>query len=103
MPRRRNISPQTQALLATLLATPRAWRHGYELAQSTRLKSGTLYPLLIRLREQGLLESRWEQAEERGRPPRHAYRLTPNGIEIAHAQRVARAATQPAGAAAQPA
>ena len=25
------------------------WRHGYELSQKTGLKTGTLYPLLIRL------------------------------------------------------
>jgi PadR family transcriptional regulator len=83
MPRRPNRSPQTRALLAALAEQPRTWQHGYDLAKQTALKSGTLYPLLIRLDEQKLLESRWEPPEIPGRPPRHAYRLTPAGLAFA--------------------
>ena len=64
---------------------PRTWQHGYELSKQTGLKSGTLYPLLIRLSDQGLLDSRWEEPERPGKPPRHAYRLTPNGLAFARA------------------
>ncbi|MBZ4336696.1 PadR family transcriptional regulator [Corallococcus sp. AS-1-12] len=47
------------------------------------MKSGTLYPLLIRLEAQGYLEAEWQQPSEGGRPPRHAYRLTRTGVQLA--------------------
>ena len=56
MPRKPNGSRQTRALLAAFLDRSQAWRHGYELSKETGLRSGTLYPLLMRLSEQGLLE-----------------------------------------------
>jgi DNA-binding PadR family transcriptional regulator len=83
MPRRPNTSHQTRALLAALLDQPQAWRHGYGLSKQTGLKSGTLYPLLMRLSAQGLLEASWQDAERPGLPPRHVYRLTPSGIALA--------------------
>jgi len=49
MPRIPNVSKQTILLLATLLENPSEWRHGYGISQITGLKSGTLYPLLMRL------------------------------------------------------
>ena len=83
MPRRPNTSHQTRALLAAFLGQPQAWRHGYGLAKETGLKSGTLYPLLMRLSEQGLLEANWQDAERPGLPPRHVYRLTATGVALA--------------------
>lgn len=38
---------------------------------------GTLYPLLSRLRREGLLEYEWVESE--AGPPRKYYRLTPDG------------------------
>ncbi|GGH07430.1 PadR family transcriptional regulator [Silvibacterium dinghuense] len=75
-------TPQTALVLRELLRSPRAWSYGYDISRETGLKSGTLYPLLIRLAEQQLLETRWEAAEN-GRPPRHMYRLTANGVRAA--------------------
>jgi DNA-binding PadR family transcriptional regulator len=83
MDRPPRISKQTRLLLQELLAAPQAWRHGYDLSQETQIKSGTLYPLLMRLEEQGFLESRWDEPEREGRPPRHAYRLTAGGVALA--------------------
>jgi PadR family transcriptional regulator len=83
MPRPVNASRQTRDLLSTLLKDPKAWRHGYELSKQTGLRSGTLYPLLMRLSDQGLLESKWQDTEEPGRPPRHIYRLTTRGLAAA--------------------
>jgi len=71
-------------ILATLLDARGQWSHGYELAQLADVKSGTLYPLLIRLEAQGYLEAEWQQPTEGGRPPRHAYRLTASGVQLAH-------------------
>jgi PadR family transcriptional regulator, regulatory protein PadR len=98
MPRRPNNSRQTRALLATLLDHPHTWRHGYDLAKETDLKSGTLYPLLMRLSEQGLLESCWQEAKRPGLPPRPAYRLTASGLALAREQELAAIAAERAGA-----
>src|SRR3954465_12180476 len=86
-----NRSLQTRILLQELIQTPDQWRYGYELSQATTLLSGTLYPLLIRLSDQGLLEAKWEEPERPGKPPRHAYRLTPDGVAFARELRYERA------------
>lgn len=70
-------------LLGALSKRPRAWQYGYELSQVTGLKSGTLYPILMRLCDRGLLESQWQAAARSGRPPRHVYRLTAAGMTFA--------------------
>lgn len=59
------------------------WVHGYDLCRQAGIKSGTLYPLLIRLEAQGHLEAQWQPPSEPGRPPRHAYRLTAAGRQLA--------------------
>jgi PadR family transcriptional regulator, regulatory protein PadR len=87
MPRKPNTSVHARAVLAQLSARPREWQYGYDLLKRTGINSGTLYPLLIRLHDQGLLEAEWQAAEVEGRPPRHAYRLTANGLMFAAAQR----------------
>ena len=79
----RRSSTQTLSIFEALLARPRAWRHGYDLSVVTELKSGTLYPVLMRLNDRGFLDSKWEESELPGRPPRRMYRLTAAGI--AHA------------------
>ena len=94
MPRTANISPQTRAVLAALASQPQAWRYGYDLARETGLKSGTLYPLLIRLADQGFLEAEWRQPLQFGRPPRHAYRLTQAGLALS-TERAAPVASTP--------
>lgn len=92
MARTSNASRQTRLLLAEFAAQPQAWRYGYELSKLTGLGSGTLYPTLARLAEQGLLDSDWRPSLQPGRPPRHAYRLTNIGLQFAKAQ-----ANRPAG------
>lgn len=82
----RKCSDQTLTLLAALAGQPRNWRHGYELCSETGLKSGTLYPILMRLSDRGLLDSKWMPHEPTGRPPRHMYRLTARGIAFAREQ-----------------
>jgi DNA-binding PadR family transcriptional regulator len=81
-----NTSPQTLLVLEALLEAPAAWHYGYALSRRTGLRSGTLYPLLMRLAEQGWLETRWIEPERPGRPPRHTYRLTTEGARAAAAQ-----------------
>lgn len=83
MGHRSEFSVQTLAVLAELCATPSQWRHGYGIARDTGLKSGTLYPVLIRLADRGLVEARWEDEQPAGRPRRHLYRLTAEGLAAA--------------------
>jgi PadR family transcriptional regulator len=83
MIRARRPSSQTKIALAALAAKPTSWRYGYELGLETGLKSGSLYPILVRLCDRSLLEARWEESPPAGRPPRHLYRLTGEGREYA--------------------
>ena len=80
MQRNRPPSAQTIKVLRALAADPAQWRYGYELGTEVRLKSGSLYPILVRLADRGLLETSWEPAVG-SRPPRHLYRLTMTGRE----------------------
>jgi PadR family transcriptional regulator PadR len=87
------LSPQTLLILDAFLDHPAEWKYGYDLSRSTGLKSGTLYPLLMRLAERKLLETAWETGEP-GRPPRHMYRFTPEGMQFARDNRQSRRVAQ---------
>lgn len=79
------LSRETLLVLDRFMERATDWRYGYELSRETGLKSGTLYPILMRLEKYGLLEARWVATQE-GVPPRHTYQLTPNGLELARTQ-----------------
>jgi DNA-binding PadR family transcriptional regulator len=85
MIRSRTLSPPARIVLAIMAGAGSRWLHGYDLCRQGAVKSGTLYPLLIRLEEQGYLEAQWQAPAEPGRPPRHAYRLTATGRALARA------------------
>lgn len=74
-----------RVLLVALAARPQQWRHGYDLLQETGLFSGTLYPLLMRMTDLGLVEAEWHEPAHPGRPARHVYRLTAKGLALARA------------------
>ena len=76
-------SAQTLSVLAALCDQPSQWQHGYALAKQTSLKSGTLYPILIRLADRGMVEACWQDEPRPGRPRRHLYRLTAAGLASA--------------------
>ena len=80
---RPEFSAQTLSVLAALCDQPSQWQHGYALARQTGLKSGTLYPILIRLADRGLVEACWQDEPQPGRPRRHLYRLTAAGLASA--------------------
>jgi PadR family transcriptional regulator, regulatory protein PadR len=79
----RRPSAQTTAVVLALAEEPAAWRYGYELCQQLEIKPGSLYPILIRLTDRGMLETTWDTAVPAGRPPRHLYRLTGSGRAMA--------------------
>jgi len=88
-----------ERVLRAFLADPAKPRYGYDLMKASGLPSGTLYPMLGRLQEQGLVSSAWEPTGADGRPPRRYYQLTDEGMETAR-QELARASAARAGAAA---
>ena len=83
------LSPQTLLVLDDFLHRSHDWKYGYDISRNTGLKSGTLYPILMRMAERNLLETSWE-AGETGKPPRHLYRLTPEGMQFAREHRPVR-------------
>jgi len=99
-----------ERVLRVFLADVSEPRYGYDLMKAARLPSGTLYPMLARLQDQGLVAAQWEQPREdaAGRPPRKYYQLTGEGVRVARlelAQAAARDATRrsPRRGAARPA
>jgi PadR family transcriptional regulator len=81
--RKRQLSPQAARVVRLLADEPMRWRFGYEMLGLLGLKSGSLYPILMRLADRGLLDARWDSEATPGRPPRHLYRLTPDGLAVA--------------------
>jgi PadR family transcriptional regulator PadR len=69
--------------------------YGYELISSLNSKSrffnikeGTLYPILYRLEDEQLMETRWEQSETRGVPKKY-YIITEKGrLELQSAKKL---------------
>ena len=104
---RSEFSAQTLSVLAALCEEASQWRHGYALARQTGLKSGTLYPILIRLADRGLVEACWQDEPTPGRPRRHLYRLTSDGLAsatraLAHAEPANAESASATGALADP-
>jgi PadR family transcriptional regulator, regulatory protein PadR len=69
------------AVVLAVLSQLRVAQYGYSLRQALAKKGmpieeGTLYPLLRRLEEQGLLASEWRIEDG---PPRRYYQLSPKG------------------------
>jgi DNA-binding PadR family transcriptional regulator len=79
------MSVQTLKVLGSLLGDPRDELSGADVARLTKLPSGTLYPILLRLEGAGWLSSRWEKGSptDLGRPRRRFYRLTALGAKRA--------------------
>ena len=61
-------------------------QYGYAIMQQVKdrsdtqlaMKDGTLYPILYRLEDNGLIESYWQQVEGRGKPRKY-YKITKKG------------------------
>jgi DNA-binding PadR family transcriptional regulator len=76
----------TTALVLAALAD--GHRYGFRIADVTRLRVGTVYPILRRLEEEGHVGSSWEgeaSAQAEGRAARRNYRLTASGRKLAAA------------------
>ena len=68
----------TYATARVLQALDEGLRYGFDIADVTGLRGGTVYPILRRLEEEGLVASSWEAAEigrREGRPSLKYYQL----------------------------
>ncbi len=69
----------TYATAMVLQALDAGYRYGFEIIEVVGVRSGTVYPLLRRLEEAGMLRSRWEPVRvtrSSNRPARKYYELT---------------------------
>lgn len=79
----RRSSGSTAAVVLALAEEPATWRYCLEICQRLDLWAGVVYPALMRLADDGLLETGWDAEVAAGRPRRHRYRLTERGVELA--------------------
>jgi PadR family transcriptional regulator, regulatory protein PadR len=79
------LTAPTIKVLGMLVTSSPMELSGAEIAEVTKLASGTLYPILFRLERAGWVESRWEtdNPSELGRPRRRFYQLTGIGVKKA--------------------
>ena len=78
-----------ERVLRVLVADPAMPHYGYDLMKAAKLPSGTLYQMLARLQQEGLVDSEWEdpRPDAGGRPPRKYYQLTRAGHAALAAQK----------------
>jgi PadR family transcriptional regulator, regulatory protein PadR len=78
------VTTQTLYVLSALVSA-KDEISGADIARLTKLPSGTLYPLLMRLEHHKWIDSEWEDGDPRklGRPRRRLYRITALGSRSA--------------------
>jgi PadR family transcriptional regulator len=81
------LTSQTLRVLGALMSSSGSEQSGAEICRTTKLATGTLYPILSRLERAGWVESRWEDGDPRvfGRPRRRFYLITALGTKNATA------------------
>jgi PadR family transcriptional regulator, regulatory protein PadR len=92
MPFNRDLNKGSAEMLVLTLLEGRP-RHGYDIGKlieerssgQIRFRIGSLYPILFRLEDRGLIAGRW--MEKDGERRRRSYRLTPAGRKFLQAQR----------------
>lgn len=85
------LTPRMAAVLRVFLADPAQPKFGFDLMETLDLSSGTLYPILTRLRQAGWIRAETEDIDPKvaGRPARRYHQLTAEG-EVAAIQALAR-------------
>ena len=75
------MTSHTMKVLEAVISEPGS--SGADIARRTKMASGTLYPILLRLEGAGWLESSWEvgSPEALGRPRKRFYRVTAEGAK----------------------
>lgn len=76
-----NLSHTAALILQTV---DNGWSYGFDIMDVTGLPSGTVYPALRRMENDGLISSQWEaekHAAAEQRPKRKYYRITRTGAQ----------------------
>lgn len=82
----RKPSTATRLVFQAFLDSPSDETYGFELSEATDLPSGTIYPILRRLEDEGLIKSHWAEVDTgTQRRRRRYYRLTGEGRRVAQA------------------
>lgn len=76
------ITIPTLKILSVLYSDLDGEHYGFDLTKKTKLLSGTVYPILMRLEMHGIVRTEWEEVDpkEAGRGARKYYKLTAKGI-----------------------
>ena len=80
----------TYSTAVVIQALDLGFRYGFDIADATGLRGGTVYPILRRLKDAGMVEATWEAvhlSRDEGRPPRKYYSLTDASSEYLAAAR----------------
>jgi PadR family transcriptional regulator len=88
----RKRSNESKLIFQALLDAPADETYGRQVCEATGLTSASVYVILRRFRDEGLLEWRWEDrdaAAAEGRPPRRYYWLTGEGRRVARRETAA--------------
>lgn len=82
-PRRHSLA--TLAVLQVMVSRPTESHYGLEVSEQADLATGTVYPILRRLEQDGWVTSSWEDVDpsEESRPRRRLYFLTGAGARLA--------------------
>jgi PadR family transcriptional regulator, regulatory protein PadR len=83
-----HVTTQVLKVLGPFISDPGAELSGAAIARMTKLQSGTLYPILMRLEQAKWLQSEWEAGNPRemGRPRRRLYTITGLGARSARTE-----------------
>lgn len=80
----RKPSTATRLVFQAFLDSPSDETYGFALSEATGLPSGSIYPILRRLEDEGFIKGRWTQVEGgRQRRRRRYYTLTGDGRRVA--------------------
>ena len=73
-------------VLSTFVSHSKQQYSGADICRQTGLKSGTVYPMLLKMAENGWLKDEWEKVDPKkvGRPKRRMYLLTEKGYSQGH-------------------
>lgn len=80
MPPHPQLTNNALQVMAVLYHNLDRQHYALSLSQATQLRNGTLFPILDKLEDMGLIEAEWEEKNPHGRRARRFYKLTGEGI-----------------------
>lgn len=81
MPPRPQLTNNALQVMAVMHSDLDGQHYALSLSQATNLSNGTLFPILDKLENMGLIEAEWEAKNPHGRRARRFYKLTGEGVQ----------------------